>query len=222
MKIVKTFATTMLLYERLERRRARPAGTRACARPPAASVRRTRRSSPRLSLGALASGRAEPARADEARAVPAGERLDAHAGAGVRGVDEAAVADVHARRARGRRRRRGRRGGAPSGATRRPQVELGVARVRQRDAEVAVDVAHEAGAVEARARGCCRRRRSACRRSASRSRRPACRRGGGAASQRRFAFARPGAAARPAPRSPAPASAPGVDAVVGAARERAS
>ena len=48
LKIVKTFATTMLLYERLDVGSARRAATRACARPPAWSVRRPRRSSPRL------------------------------------------------------------------------------------------------------------------------------------------------------------------------------
>ena len=98
-----------------------------------------------LSVAAL---RAEAPGAVEAGAVPAAERLDLHAGAGVRCVDEAAVADVDADVAEaveedevaGPKRR-----AADAAAA----VELGVARVGEREAEVRVDVADEAGAVEA-------------------------------------------------------------------------
>src|SRR5262249_55269844 len=95
--------------------------------------------------------RGEPARAVEARRVPALERRDLHGRAGVRRVDEAAAADVHAdvpdaveedQVARLQR--------APRDAA--AAAELRVRAVRQLDPEVLVDEADEAGAVEAGAR----------------------------------------------------------------------
>src|SRR5579862_7293294 len=93
----------------------------------------------------------DPARPVEATRVPAGERVDLDARARVRGVDEPAVADVHpdvpepveedevSRPQRSA-------GDAPA------EIEVGIRAVRQVDAEVRVDEAHEARAIEARAR----------------------------------------------------------------------
>src|SRR5579862_9092784 len=119
---------------------ARPCG----ARCPCAATEPRRR---RIELGA-----ADPAGADEARAVPPGELLDAHPRAGVRRVDEATVADVDPDVADSVEE------DEVAGAERRARdataaVEVAVGRVRERDAEVPVDEPDEAGAVEARARG---------------------------------------------------------------------
>src|SRR3954467_13934364 len=92
----------------------------------------------------------QAARAREGGAVPAGERRDLDAGAGVRGVDEAAVADVEADMADAVEEHEV--AGAERSARDVAAVrELRVRRARERDAEVRVDVADEAGAVEAAA-----------------------------------------------------------------------
>jgi hypothetical protein len=149
LKTVKTFATTMLLYERLvvgcaTGRDASLRSASACVRPAGATIVAPPQVKARAFRGA------EAAAADEARAVPAFERLDADAGAGVRRVDEAAVADVHPDVAEAVEEDEVTGAECPA-ADAAAEVELAVARVRQGDPEVAVDVADEAGAVEARA-----------------------------------------------------------------------
>src|SRR6476661_8632160 len=92
--------------------------------------------------------RVEPAGAVVARAVPAAQRLDSNSRAAMRCMDEVAVADVDADVAEpveedevaGLQR---------SACHTLAAVGLRVARVGEGDAEVAVHVADEAGAVEA-------------------------------------------------------------------------
>src|SRR5579859_4292063 len=94
---------------------------------------------------------AEPAGADETRGIPTCERLDPDSGAGVRCVDEATVADVDADMPEPVEEDevpRPQRPTADAAAT----IELRVARVGESEAEVRVDVADEAGAIEACAR----------------------------------------------------------------------
>src|SRR5262249_44645929 len=124
-----------------------------CARPPAASAPRARRarwSSPHAQSrnGRVLRRAEQSARAVEARAVPACEALDADAGAGVRRVDEAAVPDVHADVAVAVEEDEVAGTEAPPADAAAPH-DLGIARMGERHAEMRVDVADEAGAVEA-------------------------------------------------------------------------
>ena len=89
--------------------------------------------------------------------VPAADRLDRDARAGVRRVDEPPPADVEADVAEAVEEDKVARAQRLRATTRRPMPNCAPELVRQRDPEVRVDEAREAGAVEAARTARCRR-----------------------------------------------------------------